>query len=149
MNYYYFEFNLIFLLYKAVIDIKVKWSGKLNSQTVFAGISAGDDVVEQRKKSKDDRLNQVPRCYTEVSVCVFCSQFFHVQEDYRPTFQRITYNERKTEYLEGLERDKEYWDPLKMLEEARDKDETEEARLKEEELAMIQINEDSDALTTE
>jgi hypothetical protein len=97
---------------KAVLDIRAKWSGGLNSATVFTG------VVSQNKR--EDRLKAIPRCYDDARVCYFCAQFFLVQEDYRPTFQQITYEERKTLHFDQLRREKEYWDPLLMA--SKDKD---------------------------
>ncbi len=62
----------------------------------------------------------VPRCYDEVGVCVFCAQFFHVQEEYRPSFSAITYQERKTQHFTNKRKEKEYWDPLEMIKRDRD-----------------------------
>ena len=59
-------------------------------------------------------------CYDEVGVCVFCAQFFHVQEDYRPSFSTIVYQEKRALYYEKKRKEEEYWDPLKMMEKDRE-----------------------------
>lgn len=131
---------------KAILDIRVKWSGGLNSSSVFgksqpiANVNEGEDELGEGGASKDDedgssgnipvpvdsftdRLSAVPRCYNEVLVCLFCSQFFQQQEDYRPSFQKIYYDERKAQHFETLRREREYWDPLKMVEKYREAEE--------------------------
>lgn len=134
---------------KAIIDIRVKWSGKLSSNTVFRGTSVhelADALAEQNrvkqqknKKNRDPNAStgslgeeegmdteidmmgsSVPRCYDTVGVCIFCAQFFHEPEDYRPSYQAIVYEEKKTAYFDKKRREREYWDPLKMLEKDRD-----------------------------
>ena len=88
---------------KAVIDIRKKWS---------EGRGGWWD--------KDDaRLAAIPRCYEGAGVCRFCSQFFHNQEEYRPSFDTIAFEERKAQYFEAKRLEKEYWDPLKMVEKDR------------------------------
>jgi hypothetical protein len=89
---------------KAVIDIRKKWSD---------GQGGWWD--------KDDaRLSAIPRCYEGAGVCRFCSQFFHQQEEYRPSFDTIAYEERRAQYFEAKRHEKEYWDPLKMVEKDRE-----------------------------
>lgn len=119
---------------KAIIDIRIKWSGKLSSSNVFRGTSTrelADALAELQKTKKnshdppsleeiDAMGSSVPRCYDKVGVCVFCAQFFHEPEDYRPTYQTIVYQEKKTAYFENKRREREYWDPLKMLEKDRE-----------------------------
>lgn len=122
---------------KAIIDIRIKWSGSLSSATVFGELPPVDDYLEnggtgtlgntagstagkKKNKSTSNVLGMVPRCYDEVGVCVFCAQFFHVQEDYRPSFQAITYQERKTQFFTNKRKEKEYWDPLEMIKRDRD-----------------------------
>lgn len=126
---------------KAIVDIRTKWSGKLSSATVFGG----PDLLEQEEetmemqadgtmrsttspvKSKEQRamekkiqlLSSVPACYDEVGVCVFCAQFFQVQEEYRPSYLTITQTERRAAAQESRRRELEYWDPLKMVEKDR------------------------------
>jgi hypothetical protein len=65
----------------------------------------------------------VPRCYDQVGVCRFCAQFFAEPEEYRPSYQNITFQERKVAYFDQKRREREYWDPLKMLEKDRVKQE--------------------------
>jgi len=107
---------------KAILDIRIKWSGKLNSATVFGALEAEeeDSSPNRQRKSEDSALlGAVPRCYDNVGVCVFCAQFFHVQEDYRPSYQAIIMHERQAAFLEAKRRETEYWDPLKMVEKDR------------------------------
>jgi len=107
---------------KAILDIRIKWSGNLNSATVFGALDAEEDDCSpngQRKSEDSALLGAVPRCYDNVGVCVFCAQFFHVQEDYRPSYQAIIMHERQAAYMEAKRRDEEYWDPLKMVEKDR------------------------------
>jgi hypothetical protein len=129
---------------KAIMDIKIVWSGGLNSKTVFGGSPVDE---KKRKKKKDDNEtdgdsdteidNSSPQpspspgaskkaailtrlgCYEQASVCIFCAQFFSIQEDYRPSYATITYEERKAVFLENKRKEKEYWDPLKMMEKDR------------------------------
>jgi hypothetical protein len=128
---------------KAIIDIRVKWSGTLSSTSVFRGTSARElaDTLAEQQKMKSSKKNygslsdseilapsaeidlmgsSVPRCYDTVGVCVFCAQFFQSPEDYRPSYQAIVYQEKKTAYFENKRREREYWDPLKMLEKDRE-----------------------------
>ena len=156
---------------KAVLDIRIKWGGKLTSKTVFGGVNppigqylAGTEVdmdgtilnptgtFASTVKPEDientiinppvqnpakmtylekiqERLSRMPRCYADVPICTFCSQFFQNQETYRPSFAAITYTERKSKYVEMVGKEKEYWDPLKLVEKDRD-----QAIIEEEEL---------------
>lgn len=125
---------------KAIVDIRIKWSGQLNSSNVFRGnirellqeeastssISRtieGDGQSGSVKKkghstnaSNPATLDSVPQCYDQVGVCVFCAQFFQEPEEYRPSYAMITYEERKAAYFEQKRKEREYWDPLKMVE---------------------------------
>jgi hypothetical protein len=122
---------------KAILDIRIKWSGQLSSSNIFRANTFRellDPNIEapvqtgKRPKSgyKMDRplsangnhssYDTVPRCYDEVRVCVFCAQFFQEPDEYRPSYAQITYQERKTAYLEKKQKEREYWDPLKMIE---------------------------------
>ena len=141
---------------KAIIDIRKKWSGGLTSATVFGKKDDEDDDIDLienqeeedetnneesetiKKKSKkkqpltDERLTAIPRCYDEVPVCCFCSQFFQKQEAYRPSYMQITYEERLAVFQETRRREKEYWDPLKMCEKDLEKELEEERQALEE-----------------
>lgn len=122
---------------KAILDIREKWTGGLNSETIFGGKSTvgtaesgtvGKDVPSSTVSSsagfsawaedfkKAERLKVVPRCYDEVNVCLFCAQFFQVQEEYRPAYSTIVQEERRKGHSEERRREQEYWDPLKMCE---------------------------------
>jgi hypothetical protein len=90
---------------KAVIDIRKKWShGK-------RGWWSEDD----------ERIEFLPKCYEGIKICLYCSQFFHQQDFYRPSFDSIK-KEQKEQTKNELKRlEKEYWDPLKMIEKDRSK----------------------------
>ena len=118
---------------KAILDIRVKWSGKLSSPTVFRSSSVREltnSLAETSlppgktiKKTQEeiDALNATfPRCYDKVGVCCFCAQFFQEPEEYRPSYHMITYQERKAAHFENKRREREYWDPLKMMEKDRE-----------------------------
>jgi hypothetical protein len=84
---------------KAVTDLRKKW---------MMGKPSGyedPDVI---------KMGNMPKCYDQVSVCRFCSQFFYDQNSYRPTFDKIAHAERKAEWLDTKRREREYWDPLLM-----------------------------------
>jgi hypothetical protein len=84
---------------KAVSDLRRKWiSGKPTGYDDDSGAKIG----------------VVPHCYDQVGVCRFCAQFFYDQESYRPSFDSISYEERRKLHFETLRQEKEYWDPLKM-----------------------------------
>ena len=133
---------------KAVLDIRVKWGGKLTSKTVFGGTnppigeylattaeptsaatfdSSGgtnqtSNIPEKKKSYLDklsDRLSVVPRCYSDVPVCTFCAQFFQDQDEYRPSYKQIVRSEKKADFLHTVAREKEYWDPLATVEKER------------------------------
>jgi hypothetical protein len=141
---------------KAILDIRVKWSGGLSSSTVFAipgqltipaapaaatttggpdataATTAADPVTSSNKQKSfldkmAERLSVVPRCYDQVPVCFFCAQFFQSSEAYRPSYDRIYYLERKAVHDDTVARNKAYWDPLKMVE--KDREATERAEL--------------------
>ena len=65
--------------------------------------------------------------YDQVLVCLFCSQFFQSQEDYRPSYAEVLHKERKANYSALVEQERQYWDPLMMM----DKDKKEEEEEKE------------------
>ena len=65
--------------------------------------------------------------YDQVLVCFFCSQFFQSQEEYRPSYADVLHKERKANQLALLEQERQYWDPLRMM----DKDKVEEEQEKE------------------
>lgn len=90
--------------YKAVIDIRKKWSNGRGGWW----------------EALDEKLSSVPRCYDPVRICRFCSQFFQDQEKYRPSYDNVKLEERRTAHLETKQREKEYWDPLKMCEKDRE-----------------------------
>mmetsp|Transcript_17813 Transcript_17813/g.29774 ORF Transcript_17813/g.29774 Transcript_17813/m.29774 type:complete len:379 (-) Transcript_17813:219-1355(-) len=90
---------------KAIIDSRKQWSN---------GKGGWWD-------KEDERLSVVPRCYEGVDICRFCAQFFNDQEKYRPSFEAIAYEERKTAFFETKRLETEYWDPLKMCEKDREK----------------------------
>jgi len=135
---------------KAIVDIRTKWSGKLSSATVFGGSepgaeeegNGGGDSHEgspSKTKTKEQRamerkkqlLSSVPACYDQVGVCVFCAQFFQVQEEYRPSFAAITQTEKRAAIKEARRREREYWDPLKMVEKDRQEQEIRDKELRE------------------
>ena len=89
-----------------------------------------------RWSASDERWGVVPRCYDEVLVCLLCSQFFHKQAEYRPSFEQIRYEERKVAFMETKRREKEYWDPLRMCEKDREREADE--LLRQHELEVIQ-----------
>ena len=130
--------------HRAIIDFRIMSKGDLNSFTVFGKKpplaiedgkeSAGDSDDGSRKQDvldKSDRIRinhakrygVVPRCYDEVSVCLFCSQFFQQPEEYRPPFQKIYNDERDARERERKRIEEEYWDPLKMSEKFREAEE--------------------------
>lgn len=94
---------------KAIIDIRKKWS----------------DGKSGWWSKEDERLSVVPRCYEGVKICLFCSQFFDIQEEYRPSFNTLQNEIRLKQHNEKKRLEKEYWDPLKMIEKDREKEENE------------------------
>ena len=122
---------------KAVLDIRIKWSGGLDSETVFGQPSSkqvedapaspgGAEAPEGSSKAQAylekmaERLSVVPRCYDEVPVCTFCAQFFHDSEQYRPSYDKIYYDERKAAHMKAREKERLYWDPLLLVERDRE-----------------------------
>jgi len=140
---------------KAIIDIRVKWTGGMTSQTVWGdtlkaivadtfevvtpGSTADGDnpsssqVVPATASSSKARgklvsKKKVPeitpiKVYSDVLVCLFCSQFFHEQEKYRPSFADMVKAEKAAARRERLAREREYWDPLRMVEKDREVEE--------------------------
>jgi hypothetical protein len=88
---------------KAILDIRKKWtSDKTHS-----------NPNGEWWKKDDERLSAIPRCYEGVLICTFCSQFFDVQEEYRPSFDKIQKEIKRKQYAEAKRLEKQYWDPLK------------------------------------
>lgn len=108
--------------HKAIIDIRKSWS----------------NGAQGWWSAHDERWSVVPRCYDEVLVCLLCSQFFHKQAEYRPSFEQIKYEERRQAYLETKRREKEYWDPLRMCEKDRELMEAELQRQQEVEARQME-----------
>lgn len=125
---------------KAVLDIRIKWSGGLDSETVFGqqstkqvedapGSPGGAEAPEGSSKAQAylekmaERLSVVPRCYDEVPVCTFCAQFFQDSEQYRPSYDKIYYDERKAAHMRAREKERLYWDPLLLVERDREVEE--------------------------
>lgn len=67
--------------------------------------------------------------YDQVLVCLFCSQFFQSQEEYRPSYADILHKERKANRLAFLEQERLYWDPLLMMDKDKIEEELEKERL--------------------
>ena len=67
--------------------------------------------------------------YDQVLVCLFCSQYFQSQEDYRPSFADMVHSEKRANHLELLERERQYWDPLMMVEKDKKEEEEEKERI--------------------
>ena len=93
---------------KAVIDIRKRWES--------SAVGLFDS---------DTRL-VVPRCYDEVRICRFCSQFFHDQEEYRPSFDSIRQSERRKLIL-ARQSSRDSLDPLKLCEDDRLREEEEDS----------------------
>ena len=159
---------------KAILDLRRKWSGLLNSQTVFGGSKNDDETdndsvgegdpfpageggspLSTRRAQRDagkkkdapnpeDRLAVVPRCYSEVKVCYFCAQFFGDQEMYRPSYKQIVYQEKKEAYDKNKVLLLEKNDPLKIVERKR---EIEEAKIKAELESLSKTRETSEQST--
>lgn len=114
---------------KAILDIRIKWSGQLTSTNVFRSNIFRDLVQDsnegsssgKKKGTNSSNYDTVPQCYDQVGVCVFCTQFFQEPEEYRPSYDRITYEERKAAFFEMKRKEREYWDPLKMVEADRER----------------------------
>jgi hypothetical protein len=67
--------------------------------------------------------------YDQVLVCLFCSQFFQSQEEYRPSYADVLHEERKANHLALLEQERQYWDPLMMMDKDKIEEELEKERL--------------------
>lgn len=129
---------------KAILDNRIKWSGRLNSRTIFGGrdttrsLTGADDqwegvtskeeqaaaaaaaAKEEEEEALIAREKCVPRCYDQVGVCLFCAQFFQEPEKYRPSYRQIVFEEKKAAFLQQKEREREWWDPLRMVEKDRE-----------------------------
>ena len=128
------------------MDIRIKWSGNLSSANVFGadeeeeGEDRGNTTAgtpekkggknKDKGKDKSKSKDLLSIMYNEVRVCFFCAQFFHNQEEYRPSFATIVYEEKKAAYMENKKKELQYWDPLQMVENDR---EMLEQRIKEKE----------------
>ena len=126
---------------KAIIDIRVKWTGGMTSQTVWtdtlkAIVADSFEVPSSSSVIPDSETSIVPetwtkprgkmvakkkvpeitpiKVYSDVKVCLFCSQFFHVQEKYRPSFADMVKEEKRVARQERKARESEYWDPVKV-----------------------------------
>ena len=130
---------------KAIIDIRVKWTGGLTSSTVFQNTldavasdkflpnsisNTATSIMNNSTSRKDINKKNAPiitpiKAYNDVRVCLFCAQFFQVQEKYRPSYEEMSKNEKRAARLVELSREMEYWDPLKMVEKDRETDEAE------------------------
>ena len=73
--------------------------------------------------------------YDQVLVCLFCSQFFQDQDEYRPSYADMVTSERRAAHLMELERERQYWDPLMMID--KDKKEEEDEKEKREYEALL------------
>lgn len=116
--------------HKAIIDIRNIWS---NGEK---GWWSADD----------ERWGVVPRCYDDVLVCLICSQFFHKQGEYRPSFEQTQYEKRKLAHFEAKRREKEYWDPLRMMEKDRElmeEAQAMEAAVQQQQQAALELEEQS------
>ena len=147
---------------KAIIDIRVKWTGGMTSQTVWgdtlkaivadtfevvssgaahdgdpSATSSSSQVIpasatansSSKPRGKLVTKKKVPeitpiKVYSDVLVCLFCSQFFYEQEKYRPSFADMVKAEKAAARRERLAREREYWDPLRMVEKDRELEET-------------------------
>jgi hypothetical protein len=115
-------------------------STKLDDFMAVSVASSASAHEEPAKKSYiekiQERLSRMPRCYSDVPICTFCSQFFQNQADYRPSYSDITFQERKNKFLHTQAKEKELWDPLKLVEKDR-----EEAIAAEEEMNLKLLQE--------
>lgn len=115
---------------KAILDIRIKWTGGLNSDSIFNNTASNEPLYKSENFSaswmedfeKSERLKVVPRCYDEVWVCFFCAQFFQRQESYRPSYQQIVAEEEATVLVDQIKRETQYWDPLKMMEKDKERE---------------------------
>ena len=103
---------------KAVVDMRKKFATDEKEVKKEFYIKP---VVATKKREMwwikvDEKLSNLSRCYDDVSVCIYCSQFFKDQDSYRPTFETVQYEERKKHFFEQKRLEKAYWDPLAMSE---------------------------------
>ena len=103
MRYYSYVNLPLKVSNKAVVDLRKKWS----------------NGVRGWWSQRDEKLGLMPRCYNDVSVCHFCSQFFMDQEAYRPSMEKLEYEVRKEAFFDTKRKEKEKWDPVRMLEKDR------------------------------
>lgn len=89
---------------KAIIDIRKKWSNGIKGWW----------------SNNDERIELIPKCYEGIKICTFCSQFFYLQETYRPSFEQIKKEEKLIQRNEIKRLEKQYWDPLSMLDKDRE-----------------------------
>jgi hypothetical protein len=94
---------------KAIIDIRKQWSG---------GVRGWWSVEDERI----EKMGGGSRSYEGIKICTFCSQFFHSQESYRPSFDQMKREEKIKQRNEMKRLEKEYWDPLKMMEQDRERE---------------------------
>ena len=104
---------------KAIIDIRVKWTGGMTSQSVWSDTlkaivtttfetssssSYHEDTSQFTSPTKRGKLyvntKKIPditpiKVYSDVRVCLFCSQFFQFQESYRPSFADMVKAEKR------------------------------------------------------
>lgn len=102
---------------KSTIDTMQKSSSTKNNSSS----SNGNGDVYQKMHISHSSIN----VYDQVLICLFCSQFFQSQDEYRPSYGDMVHSEKKASYLDLLDRKKKYWDPLKMLEKDKEKEESE------------------------
>lgn len=138
---------------KAIQDLRVKWSGKISSSNTYRSVNSKDltsslhnnihstlsssSTISIVKENIDSNLKEslsftplidttYPRCYDRVGVCVFCAQFFQEPEEFRPSYKTITDNEKRIAKEEKERKEREAWDPLKLMEKDREEIERQE-----------------------
>jgi hypothetical protein len=99
---------------KAIIDIRAKWAGNMKPSSIYNSNANG--ILVKFSES----ITKVSSVYDQVRVCIFCAQFFHVQEGYRPSYSDLVIAEKLERQHETQRVALEYWDPLKMCEKNRD-----------------------------
>ena len=105
---------------KAVVDMRRKFSNdKMEVDEAFFVKPMPPRTGKGWWNKIDVMKSNLSRAYDDVSVCAFCSQFFKDQDAYRPSMETVYYEQRKRAYFEQKEREKAYWDPLKLVEEDR------------------------------
>ncbi len=98
---------------KAIVDIRAIWAGEMKSSNIYSSSNWSQDIFKEG-------LTKPYSMYDQVRVCVFCAQFFDVQERYRPSYEDLVRAELKHRQDEAAKRIIDYWDPLKMCEKTRD-----------------------------